>query len=406
MTQRRTTSRSTRRGNRPDYHRINALADICGYRIEELLDHLGLSLQRKGKMLAGPCPVHGGRGLDAFNIYPDGHTVRGNWKCRSRACHLEFKSARSGSGTLIGLVWGVLSHRRLNWRGPADRKVPFADVVEFLCEFVGTPLAEVRVDMAEVEKKKFIVQQETMGRVPQAAAAGWARSAVRQRMEVPAAYYLARGYLPETLERYDVGLWLPGRGEASPMAGRVAVPVFDDAHARVVGVTARSVHPRCPSCEQFHDPGGDCPTEKRKEFAKWMNSPGFRKEAHLYNYWFAREHIRRTGVVVLVEGPGDVWRLEEAGVRNSVAMFGNELSDPQQIVLERSGATTVVLFPHRDEAGEASRRQVERELGRSYRLRFIDPQGKDVGEMAAQDIERDIVPALDGLAGEGRPWSM
>lgn len=350
-------------------------------------------------MLVGPCPVHGGDGADAFNIYPDGHTVRGVWKCRSRACHLEFKGKKSGVGTLIGLVWGVLSHQRYNWQRPKDRKVDFQQVINFLCEFVGQPLNSIKVDMVEVEKKKYIAQQETFGRVPQVTTIGWSRQQILARMQIPAQYYLGRSYQPETLKRYDVGLWMPG-ANPSPMAGRIAVPVYDDDHIRVVGVTARTIHERCEGCRQYHPPTVDCPSDKLEEFAKWLNNKGFRKENHLYNFWFAKEHIRKSGLIVLVEGPGDVWRLEEAGIQCAVGTFGNELSDAQQVIIERSGAMTVVNIGHRDAAGEAMRRQIETELGRGYRLRFIEPEGKDVGGMTPDDIRRTIVPILNSLAGE------
>ena len=354
-----------------------------------------MDARRKGKMFVGPCPVHGGAGPDAFNVYPDGYSIRGNWKCRSRNCHQEFKE------TLVGLVWGVLSHQRLNWQGPGDKRVPFADVVAFLCDFVGQKLHDIRVDAVEAEKARFVSQMETAGRLPQVALKGWRRDEVRARMELPSAYYLGRGYSAEVLDRYDVGLWRPPSAKKSPMAGRVAVPVYDEDYRRVIGVTGRSVHGRCPKCQLHHDPSLACPRDKRAEHAKWYNNSGFLKENFLYNFWFAAEHIRATGVAVLVEGPGDVWRLEEAGVRNAVAMFGCELNDPQQVVLERSGALTVVCFPHKDEAGERSRRQIERELGRSFRLHFYDLPNKDLGEMDAQHVRRDVVPFLDGVCGKG-----
>lgn len=364
---------------------------MLGCRLEDLLDHLGLSFRRKGKMLVGSCPIHGGRGPDAFNIYPDGHTVRGNWKCRSRQCHQEFH------GTVIGLAWGVLSHERCNWQAPGDRRVSFRQVIDYLCDFIGTPLKDIKVDDAEVTKKEFAAQRQVLNRSRQPVVPGWVPGAIRRRMEVPAAYYLARGYRAETLVRYDVGLWRPGGDHPSPLAGRIAVPVYDEDHRRVLGVTARSPFERCNHCQQFHDPALPCPKEKAKEYVKWLNNEGFAKERYLYNWWFARQHIRDSKLVVLVEGPGDVWRLEEAGVHNAVAMFGNELQDPQQVLLERSGALTVVLFPHQDEAGQRSRRYIEQELGRRYRLYFRDLPAKDVGEMTVEDVQSIIVPFLDRL---------
>lgn len=339
-------------------------------------------------MLKGPCPIHGGRRPDAFNIYPDGHTYRGNWACRSRGCHSEFRP------TIIGFTWGVLSYRA-GWRNPGDKKVPFKAVLDFLCDFVGQKLRDIKINDVEVEKKTFIAQMESIGKAPQAASVGWARSSIRARMDCPAGYYLGRGYSREILERYDVGIWAAGKA-VSPMSGRAAVPVFDDEHGRVVGVTGRSVYDRCARCRQWHDAHLACSTLRNGEHAKWFNV-GFQKESHLYNYWFARTHIRSSGVAILVEGPGDVWRLEEAGIHNAVALFGCEVSDRQEVILEKCGASHIVLFPHNDEAGRHSRDQVEKEMGKLYNLHFYDLPEKDVGEMSVSEIRSGIAPFLKGI---------
>ena len=49
---------------------------------------------------------------------------------------------------------------------------------------------------------------------------------------------------------------------------------------------------------------------------------------------FAKEFIKESGIVILVESPGNVWRLEEAGVHNSVAIFGSSLADRQKMILD------------------------------------------------------------------------
>lgn len=369
------------------------MGELVGLRLDALLEHLDLSFQKRGKMLVGACPVHGGRGMDAFNIYPDGYSVRGNWKCRSRSCHKEFKQ------TVVGLVWGVLSHRENNWQGPSDKKKPFNEVVKFLCDFVGQPLHTIKVDSLEVEKRAYAAQMEQSGFIPQKKLEGWLPEQIRKRIEVATP---PNNYDAGILKKYDVGLWLPNGNARSAMVGRIAVPIFDEEYKRVVGITGRSPFVKCAKCDQFHDDKLSCPKEKRPEFAKWYNSPGFRKEAFLYNYWFAKTHIRDTGVVGLVEGPGDVWRAEEAGIHNMVGMFGCELNDPQQVILERSGASTIVLFPHNDEAGQHSREFVERQLGRSYRVCFYDLPAKDLGETSVQYITQNVVPFMGRLARKGK----
>ena len=387
----RTTSRRkpTSTATSTSSARIDALADVVGYRIEELLATLGVSLRLRGKMYTGPCPIHGGNNPSAFNLYPDGFAIRGNWVCRTHHCERTFKP------TILGFVQGVLSHQQYNWPGP--RMVSFKDTIDWLCEFVGKgKLEDIEVDLAEVEKRKFAQRCELIGRTPQESLEGWSRETVRQRLLIPAQYFLDRGFSAEILDKYDVGLsQVP---PAHPMCERVVVPVFDPDYRRVIGVTGRSIHEKCPHCQRYH--GGDCPTDERGLLgaAKWVNSH-FQKESCLYNYWFAQEHIRKSGLAVLVEGQGDVWRLEESGIHEGLGLFGTALNDPQQVILERSGAFTLVILTDGDAAGQDARKELEKLLGRSYRLCFPRfPEGrKDVGELTPQEIRNWLLPIIEPL---------
>ena len=57
----------------------------------------------------------------------------------------------------------------------------------------------------------------------------------------------------------------------------------------------------------------------------------------------SKEKIRETRTALLVEGQGDVWRMHEAGLINTVGMFGSSLSDAQARILETSGALNIVV---------------------------------------------------------------
>ena len=64
--------------------------------------------------------------------------------------------------------------------------------------------------------------------------------------------------------------------------------------------------------------------------SKWRHNKDFKTQEHLYNMWFAKEFIQSTRTAIIVESPGNVWRLEEAGIHNSVAIFGTNLSIKQK----------------------------------------------------------------------------
>jgi 5S rRNA maturation endonuclease (ribonuclease M5) len=389
------TFQPSTRSNGVEQAKLNSLSFMASLRIDELLNRLGVRVRRAGRLLAGRCPVHGGNNPGAFNIYPDGHTTRGNWRCNTHHCEKVFKNS------LIGFVRGVLSHQELGWTGgEANRQVPFTQAREWICEFLGTKFSDIKIDLSEVEKKKFVtgVESLTAGRSV-AQQSGWPRVLVRGRLEIPSRYYIGRGYAADVLDKYDVGL---SRCDdpANPMFGRIVVPVFDPDYENVVGFTGRTIHAKCNLCKAHHGAGScpDYPEDAR--YVKWRNSVGFNKHRYLYNYWFAKRSIRETGAVVVVEGPGDVWRLVEAGVHNVVALFGVTLDDYQQIVLEGSGAMDVILLLDKDRAGQKAIVEIKKLLQRSFRVHSPEwnSHGKDIGDLTVAEVKRDIIPILDSLS--------
>lgn len=108
---------------------------------------------------------------------------------------------------------------------------------------------------------------------------------------------------------------------------------------------------------------GRATTEEQEERdGKWWTYRGFRKSLELYNLdrvvleEAARQQIRETGSVVVVEGCFDVAKLRAAGILNAVAAFGSRLS-PQQVerlqeITEVAKADYCRLFFDRDEAGK------------------------------------------------------
>lgn len=103
--------------------------------------------------------------------------------------------------------------------------------------------------------------------------------------------------------------------------------------------------------------------EQLEAGGKWLSYKGFRKSAELYNLDkvlldpVAREQVRKTGRVLIVEGAFDVAMLIEAGVYNVVAVMGSDLSDEAKprldLILEELRSPTIRLWFDRDQAGTA-----------------------------------------------------
>lgn len=164
--------------------------------------------------------------------------------------------------------------------------------------------------------------------------------------------------------KYDVGFCDNCDKE---MFGRTVFPVYDDHHEFMVGCVGRT--------ETGHPD-------------RWINF-GFEAKNYLYNYWFARNFIKESKTVILVEGAKDVLRLEEYEIHNSVGCFGAHLTDGQQIILERSGAMNIITMYDPDEAGNEARNQVER-LKRFFNIRHVILE-KDPFDSTKEEVCKSLV---------------
>ena len=96
----------------------------------------------------------------------------------------------------------------------------------------------------------------------------------------------------------------------------------------------------------------------------------------------------------MVESPGNVWRLEEAGVHNSVAIFGSSLADRQKMILDISGAMTIITIMDNDAAGVMATQQIHTQCQRTYNIKSIPLQFPDIAAMTIEQIKEFIIPQL------------
>ena len=115
--------------------------------------------------------------------------------------------------------------------------------------------------------------------------------------------------------------------------------------------------------------------------AKYINTPEtplYRKSEVIFGYHLAREAIRKSGRVIMVEGNFDVLRMHLHGFENTVAPCGTALAEPQLAYLKRLGATLVLAFDG-DEAGrKAAFRVAPLVMEKLIETKVVFlPQGKD-----------------------------
>jgi len=130
-------------------------------------------------------------------------------------------------------------------------------------------------------------------------------------------------------------------------------------------------------------------SETDKGDAKYINSPQtitYDKSRVLYGLYHAKQAIRESKEVVVVEGYMDVISSVQAGVINIVAASGTALT-PQHAKLLKRYATHLCFAFDNDEAGlRAAQRGLEVAWNEGFYVKAISlPEGKDPDDLARED---------------------
>lgn len=374
-----------------DQRKLKILSDRVCDEIESLLAFFGIEYKMYAKMITMSCPIHGGDNASAINLYPEGDRYRGNWKCRTHHCEEMFKSS------IIGFIRGVLSHQEHGWQKDGDEMVTFDDALKFAQGFVNQNIDDIKIDKKTIEKSNFVNAINYINSNKEKNVSNFIdRTKVQKSLLIPSPYFLNRGYSESVLKRYDVGDCV---AEAKEMSGRAVVPVYDIYHKNMIGCTGRSVHEKCSNCKSFHDFNKQCPSDNELWLmSKWRHSKDFKTQEHLYNYWFAKDYISKSGIAILVESPGNVWRLEEAGIHNSLAIFGSSLSDRQKMLLDISGALSLITIMDNDDAGRKATETIKKKCNKTYNIRTIEISYEDIGSMSVNQVQEIILPQIQSFS--------
>ena len=362
-----------------DSGKLKQLSALAAQHMDQIYEYFGIKAGYRNEMLIKSCcPIHGGDNPTALNMYYNGD-YKVHYKCRTHQCEELF------GNSLIHFIRGCLSRFKYNWEKEGDKEARFSEAVEFLLSFLKQDFDSLKSETVNIEKMKFGSLVNSISS-KKARGLGITQEQYRQKLAVPAEYYVNRGFDPAVLEEYDVGYC---NNPNKPMYQRAVVPIYDNDHKNIVGCTGRSIFDKCPKCNNYHDPNSKC-----RHFPKWMHSKGFQKEKWLYNYWKAKNYILDTGVAILVESPGNVWRLAEAGIHNAVAIFGTAFNNDQKHLLDESGALSIICLMDNDEAGKKAAEKIEQICGRLYRLYFPNFNANDIAELNVDSVTSDIKPFI------------
>ena len=173
-------------------------------------------------------------------------------------------------------------------------------------------------------------------------------------------YLEGRGISEETCKALGIGYLPQGR---SPLRGRVVFQIRD---ARINVKTGEREQVTLSHMGRAVDDNAK---------PKYLFYEGFRKSNELYGQdiiWMdpeAKRQIQDTGYIVLTEGPFDVAKAYEAGLRNVVASFGSSLSEIQaqtlKIMSEHFGIDKVLIIYDRDKAGQKGAEATKKTMNKS-----------------------------------------
>jgi DNA primase len=182
-------------------------------------------------------------------------------------------------------------------------------------------------------------------------------------------YAKAKGFTEKELQQAGLTARSYRGGVQDMFRGRLMIPL-QDPQGRMIGFTARLL-------------------DDDQSAPKYINTPQtalYDKSRHIYGLHLAKESIRKSKFVVMVEGNMDVLASHQAGVRQVVATAGTALTEPHLKALSRFTGDIRLAFDA-DKAGiAATERAIPIASKVKVTLSMIDiPSGKDPDDLIRKD---------------------
>lgn len=197
----------------------------------------------------------------------------------------------------------------------------------------------------------------------------------------------SKGFTEAELKQAGLSAQNHKGGVQDMFRGRLMIPL-QDPQGRVIGFTARLLadDPKAP---------------------KYINTPQtvlYDKSRHVFGLHLAKESIRKSKFVVMVEGNLDVIASHQAGIRQVVATAGTALTEPNLKALSRFTGDIRLAFDADNAGVAATERAIPIASRVKVSLSVIDiPSGKDPDDLIRQNpdawqeaIQKNVY-ALDWL---------
>lgn len=310
-----------------------------------------------GNRIVGCCPIPHKDSTTPNDNYTafSWDFTRQMWQCFTHRCHLH-----NGSD-VFALVCSV-------------RQCSFTEAVEWILEAINQDIDDVKeLDPAEAQKLEHIIRKRS-------------QLVTHRRMEdeimrhlKPSTYFKDRGFSDEVIKEFGCGGEWHKKGTYGE--GRAIVPVYDPTNGYLIAFTCRLLDDsqvetwRPKWCHALNF------AEIRKKSADRSDEERFYASSVLFNLHRARNNMGEPKTIILVEGPGDVMRMWEAGIYNVVAVLGTGFGKHHRTLLHKAGCQRVVAVLDGDDAGQKASRTVEKMCKDYFEYKSVNmPGDKDPGD--------------------------
>lgn len=184
-------------------------------------------------------------------------------------------------------------------------------------------------------------------------------------------YFEKRGISVETQQKFRLGVALSGS-----LNGRVCVPIFDDRKSKIIGFNARLIN-----------------------YSKWHKDNGIGKWKIVGNkksfVFCGDEKSILNNTVLITEGPADVLALYEAGIKNTLCLFGTTISSKQLAFLIKNNPKKIVVGlnnePNNKNIGLEAAKKLEKALLNYFseeKVVIALPKAKDYNDWILEENGR------------------
>ncbi len=319
-----------------------------------ILEKLGFSnITNKG--IQQSCPIHEGDNPLAFSY----DRAKCCWSCFTHGCH------NKHGNDILGLIKAV-------------KKCSFKEAVDWARSVIDDP----QISAGYVPSERNIENKQSNDPIDE------------KNLDKLIQNFSSiedRGFERNTLEHFQCGV----TDKSSKMYHhRLMIPIRNK-DGLLIGFTGRSIYKKCESSGAYHPDWFKLDPKFAGLFSKWRHYPkGLNKSVELYNLHEACNYIKRVGFAVVVEGPFDLWRMWEFGVKNCVASYGCSISAKQVDTLKSITNCIAICFDS-DEAGENGYLKAKSAFSTNLKIeKIVLPFDKDPGSLSKQDYNDAIKPQL------------